>query len=158
MPPAAWTFLQSDQTGGRIHFNATGDRRKPQCNQTLNAARAVHRKSARFSGRPPNRSSDRWATSRPQLATYVLETIYGEIYQSPVLDSRTRQIVTVAALATLGTAAPQLRTHIGGALRCGVTREELVEIMMQLVPYVGVAAAINGVAACREVFAAADKG
>jgi 4-carboxymuconolactone decarboxylase len=93
----------------------------------------------------------------PQLATYVLETIYGEIYQSPALDSRTRQIVTVAALATLGNAAPQLRTHIGGALRCGVARDELVEIMMQLVPYVGVAAAINGIAACREVFAAADK-
>jgi 4-carboxymuconolactone decarboxylase len=94
----------------------------------------------------------------PQLATYVLETIYGEIYQNEALDSRTRQIVTVAALTTLGTAAPQLRTHIGGALRCGVTREQLVEVMMQLVPYVGVAAAINGVAACREVFAAADKG
>lgn len=94
----------------------------------------------------------------PQLATYVLETIYGEIYQNERLDSRTRQIVTVAALATLGTAAPQLRTHIGGAMRCGVTREELVEVMMQLVPYVGVAAAINGVTACREVFAAADKG
>jgi 4-carboxymuconolactone decarboxylase len=93
----------------------------------------------------------------PQLATYVLETIFGEIYQSPTLDVRTRQIVTVTALATLGTAAPQLRTHIGGALRCGVTREELVEIMMQLVPYVGVATAINGVAACREVFAVADK-
>ena len=40
----------------------------------------------------------------PQLATYVLETIYGEIYQSRALDARTRQIVTVAALATLGTA------------------------------------------------------
>jgi 4-carboxymuconolactone decarboxylase len=92
----------------------------------------------------------------PQLATYVLETIYGEIYQSPALDSRTRQIVTVAALATQGNAAPQLRTHIGGALRCGVTRQELIEIMMQLVPYVGVAVAINGVAVCREVFAAAD--
>jgi 4-carboxymuconolactone decarboxylase len=91
----------------------------------------------------------------PQLASYVLDTSYGDIYQSPTLDSRTRQIVTVAALATLGTAAPQLRTHITGALRCGVTREELIEIMMQLVPYVGVAAAINGVAACREVFAAA---
>jgi 4-carboxymuconolactone decarboxylase len=93
----------------------------------------------------------------PQLATYVLETIYGEIYQSETLDARTRQIVTVAALATLGTAAPQLRTHIGGALRCGVTRDELVEIMMQIAPFVGIAAAINGVAACREVFAAADK-
>ena len=93
----------------------------------------------------------------PQLATYVLETIYGDIYESPTLDARTRQIVTVAALATLGTAAPQLRTHIGGALRCGVTREELVEVMMQLAPFAGVAAAINGVAACREVFAATDK-
>ena len=92
----------------------------------------------------------------PQLATYVLETIYGEIYQSQALDARTRQIVTVTARATLGTAAPQLRTHIGGALRCGVAREELVEIMTQLAPFAGVAAAINGVAACREVFSAAD--
>ncbi|KJC48126.1 hypothetical protein UP09_08825 [Bradyrhizobium sp. LTSP885] len=93
----------------------------------------------------------------PALATYVLETIYGQIYQSPTLDSRTRQIVTVASLATLGTAGPQLRTHIGGALKCGVTREELVEIMVQLVPYAGVATAINGVAACRDVFAKLDR-
>jgi 4-carboxymuconolactone decarboxylase len=107
-------------------------------------------------GQTPDQVDRSLGDIAPQLATYVLETIYGEIYQSEALDSRTRQIVTVAALATLGTAAPQLRTHIGGALRCGVTRE-LVEIMMQLVPYVGVAAAINGVAACREVFAAADK-
>jgi 4-carboxymuconolactone decarboxylase len=107
-------------------------------------------------GRTPDQVERSLGDVAPQLATYVLETIYGEIYQSPALDSRTRQIVTVAALA-LGNAAPQLRTHIGGALRCGVAREELVEIMMQLVPYVGVAAAINGVAACREVFAAIDK-
>jgi 4-carboxymuconolactone decarboxylase len=106
-------------------------------------------------GQTPDQVDRSLGDVAPQLATYVLETIYGEIYQSPALDSRTRQ--TVAALATLGTAAPQLRTHIGGALRCGVTREQLVEIMMQLVPYVGVAAGINGVAACREVFADADK-
>lgn len=108
-------------------------------------------------GQTPDQVDRSLGDVAPQLATYVLETIYGEIYQSEALDSRTRQIVTVTALATLGTAAPQLRTHIGGALRCGVTREQLVEIMMQLVPFVGVAAGINGVAACREVFAAADK-
>jgi 4-carboxymuconolactone decarboxylase len=108
-------------------------------------------------GQTPEQVEGSLGDLAPQLATYVLETIYGEVYQSETLGSRTRQIVTVAALATLGTAAPQLRTHIGGALRCGVTREELVEIMMQLVPYVGVAAAINGVAACRDVFAAQDK-
>jgi 4-carboxymuconolactone decarboxylase len=94
-------------------------------------------------GQSPDQVDRSLGDVAPQLATYVLETIYGEIYQSEVLDSRTRQIVTVAALATQGNAAPQLRTHIGGALRCGVTREQLVEIMMQLVPYVGVAAAIN---------------
>lgn len=111
------------------------------------------RKIDEILGQSPQQVEQSLGDIAPQLATYVLETIYGEIYQSPVLDSRTRQIVTVAALATLGTAGPQLRTHIRGALRCGVTREELVEIMMQLVPYVGVAAAINGVAACRDVFA-----
>src|ERR1700687_3688180 len=105
-------------------------------------------KLAEILGQSPDQVDRSLGDVAPQLATYVIETIYGEIYQSPVLDSRTRQIVTAAA--------PQLRTHIGGALRCGVTREEMVEIMMQLVPYVGVAAAINGVAACREVFAAAD--
>jgi 4-carboxymuconolactone decarboxylase len=93
----------------------------------------------------------------PSVATYVLETIYGQIYQSAVLDSRTRQIVTVASLATLGNAGPQLRTHIGGALRCGVSRDGIVEIMLQLVPYAGVATAINGLAACRDVFAAQDR-
>src|ERR1700694_3621777 len=90
-------------------------------------------------GQTPDQVDRSLGDVAPQLATYVLETIYGEIYQSETLDSRTRQIVTVAALATLGTAAPQLRTHIGGALRCGVTREELVGIMMQLGSYVGVA-------------------
>ena len=72
-------------------------------------------------GQSPDQVDRSLGDVAPQLATYVLETIYGEIYQSEVLDSRTRQIVTVAALATLGTAVPQLRTHIGGALRCGKT-------------------------------------
>jgi 4-carboxymuconolactone decarboxylase len=108
-------------------------------------------------GQPPEQVERNLGDLAPGLATYVLETIFGEIYQSPVFDSKTRQIVTVAALATLGTAAPQLRTHIQGALRCGVSREELVEIMMQLVPYVGVAAAINGVTACRDVFGDEDQ-
>jgi 4-carboxymuconolactone decarboxylase len=103
-------------------------------------------------GQAPEQVERNLGDIAPGLATYVLETIFGEVYQSPVLDSRTRQIITVTALATLGTAAPQLRTHIQGALRCGISREELVEVMMQLVPYVGVAAGINGVTACRDVF------
>jgi 4-carboxymuconolactone decarboxylase len=92
----------------------------------------------------------------PDLVTYVLGVIFGDTSQSKVLDARTRQIVTVSVLATLGTAPAQLRTHLGGALRSGVSRKELVEIMTQLVPYAGIASAINGVTACRDVFAAED--
>src|ERR1700712_4243207 len=66
-------------------------------------------------GKTPEQVERSLGDIAPQLATYVLETIYGDIYESPTLDVRTRQIVTVAALATLGTAAPQVRTHIGGA-------------------------------------------
>src|SRR5258708_27035390 len=78
-------------------------------------------------GQTPDQVDRSLGDVAPQLATYVLETIYGEIYQSEALDSRTRQIVTVAALATRGTAAPQLRTHIRCALRCGAPPDELVE-------------------------------
>jgi 4-carboxymuconolactone decarboxylase len=108
-------------------------------------------------GQKPEQVERNLGDVAPRLAKFIIETVYGEIYQGTVLDSRTRQIVTVAALSTLGTASPQLRTHIGGALRCGVSRAELIEVMMQLVPYVGVAAAINGVSACREVFLAEDQ-
>src|ERR1700709_2556884 len=86
-------------------------------------------------GQTPDQVDRSLGDLAPQLATYVLETIYGEVYQSEVLDSRTRQIVTVAALATLGTAAPQLRTHIGGALRARGTRGEMGEIMRPALPH-----------------------
>ena len=51
-------------------------------------------------GQTPDQVDRSLGDVAPQLATYVLETIYGEVYQSEVLNSRTRQIVTVAALAT----------------------------------------------------------
>ena len=48
-------------------------------------------------GQTPDQVDRSLGDVAPQLATYVLETIYGEIYQSAALDKRTRQIVTVAA-------------------------------------------------------------
>lgn len=59
----------------------------------------------------------------------------------------------MAALCALGTAAPQLRVHIHGALNVGCTREEVVEVMMQMALYAGFPAALNGLFAAREVFA-----
>ena len=99
----------------------TGARRKPDAVRPATPC-PRRQKLGEILGQTPDQVDKSLGDIAPQLATYVLETIYGDVYQSEVLDSRTRQIVTVAALATLGTAAPQLRTHIGGAMRCGVTR------------------------------------
>lgn len=62
----------------------------------------------------------------------------------------------VAALTALGNAGPQLKVHIQGALNVGVSREEVVEVMMQMAAYAGFPAALNGLFAAKEVFAAAQ--
>jgi len=62
----------------------------------------------------------------PDLARYTIEFPFGDIYQRPGLDLRSREIATVAALTALGTAQPQLKVHIHGALNVGCTRTEIV--------------------------------
>jgi 4-carboxymuconolactone decarboxylase len=88
----------------------------------------------------------------PDFATYLVEFPFGDIYARPGLDLRARQIATVAALTALGTAAPQLKVHIAGALNVGCTREEITEVIMQIAVYAGFPAALNGLAVAREVF------
>jgi len=90
----------------------------------------------------------------PDIDRYVVDYFYGEIYARPALDLKTREAVSVASLAALGSAAPQLRAHINGALNVGWRREEIVEMLLQLSLHAGFPATLNGLAAAREVFAA----
>lgn len=89
----------------------------------------------------------------PDFARFVVEFPFGDIYTRPGLDLRTRELATVAALTAMGTAPGQLRIHIHGALNVGCTRAEIVEVVMQMVVFAGFPAALNGLAAAREVFA-----
>lgn len=88
----------------------------------------------------------------PALADWAVEFGYGDVVSRPGLDLRTRQLATVAALTALGTAAPQLRAHLNGALNVGCTPAEIIEVIQQMAVFAGFPAAINGVAAAREVF------
>ena len=89
----------------------------------------------------------------PDFAKYLIEFPFGDIYSRPQLDLKAREIGVVAALTALGNAAPQLKVHIHGALNVGCTREEVVEIIMQMAVYAGFPAALNGLFAAKEVFA-----
>jgi len=89
----------------------------------------------------------------PDFARYLIEFPFGDIYSRSGLDLRSREIAVVAALTALGNATPQLKVHIHGALNVGVSREEVVETIMQMAIYAGFPAALNGLFAAKEVFA-----
>jgi Uncharacterized homolog of gamma-carboxymuconolactone decarboxylase subunit len=93
----------------------------------------------------------------PDLARYVIEFPFGDVYTRPGLDLKSREIATVAALTALGNAAPQLKVHIHGALNVGCTETEIVEVIIQMAVYAGFPAALNGMFAAKEVFAERQK-
>jgi 4-carboxymuconolactone decarboxylase len=92
----------------------------------------------------------------PDLAKYVIEFPFGDIYSRPGLDLKSREIATVAALTALGNATPQLKSHINAALNVGCTKKEIVEVIMQIAVYAGFPAALNGMYAAKEVFQERD--
>jgi 4-carboxymuconolactone decarboxylase len=92
----------------------------------------------------------------PDFATYLIEFPFGDIYSRPGLDLRSREIATVAALTAMGNAQPQLKVHIHASLNVGLSRVEIVEVIMQMAVYAGFPAALNGLFAAKEVFAEID--
>jgi len=88
----------------------------------------------------------------PDLAEWIIAFSYGDVLSRPGLDLRSRQFATVAALTALGTASPQLKVHIEGALNVGCNPGEIVEVILQMAIYAGFPAAINGLNTAREVF------
>lgn len=88
----------------------------------------------------------------PDLARYVIEFPFGDIYQRPGLDLPQRELATVAALTALGHCQPQLAVHIHGALNVGCTPEQVIEVIIQMAVYAGFPAALNGMTTAKAVF------
>ncbi|MDO6510377.1 carboxymuconolactone decarboxylase family protein [Celeribacter halophilus] len=97
---------------------------------------------------------DALADIAPDFATYLFEFPFGDIYSRPGLSLRDREVATISALAAMGTAQPQLKVHIEAGLNVGISQEEITEILMQMAVYAGFPAALNGLFAAKEVFAA----
>jgi 4-carboxymuconolactone decarboxylase len=108
---------------------------------------------SQIDGAAGQRVVDSLADIAPDFARYLLEFPFGDIYSRPGLDLRAREIATIAALTAMGDAAPQLKVHVAAGLNVGLTREEIVEIIMQMAVYAGFPAALNGLSAAREAFA-----
>lgn len=92
----------------------------------------------------------------PDFARYIVEFPFGDIYARPGLGLREREIATIAALTALGNARPQLEVHIKAGLNVGLSRDEIVETIIQMAVYAGFPAALNGLFAAKAAFAAAE--
>lgn len=91
----------------------------------------------------------------PGFTDTLIEFAYGRLYARDGLDLKTRQIATVAALTALGgQTGPQLKINIEHALAAGASEKEITEVIFQMAVYGGMPAAINGLNAAMEVFAA----
>jgi 4-carboxymuconolactone decarboxylase len=88
----------------------------------------------------------------PEFADLLIEFPFGDIYTRDNLDLKSREIATIAALTVMGNAAPQLKVHIHAGLNVGCTKEEIIEVIMQMAVYGGFPCALNGLFAAKEVF------
>jgi 4-carboxymuconolactone decarboxylase len=88
----------------------------------------------------------------PEFARVNVEFPFGELYRRDILDEKTRELCTVAALTVQGFGLPELKSHVKGALNCGASRDEIIEVIIQMIAYCGFPAATNALFATQEVF------
>lgn len=79
------------------------------------------------------------------------ELLWGVLWSDPALDIKTRSLCTITALMVLGK-EEQMKNHMGWALNVGVTKEQLVSLISQMLVYGGLAGAHNAMRVAREVF------
>jgi 4-carboxymuconolactone decarboxylase len=86
------------------------------------------------------------------LQDYITEHAWGASWTRPGLDHRSRSMITVAMTIALNR-PHELEIHLRGAIRNGLTRDELKEIMLHTAVYCGAPAALDAFRVARKVFA-----
>ena len=92
----------------------------------------------------------------PEFAWVNVTFPFGELYPRNIIDLKTRELCTVAALTVQGFSSVELKLHIDAALRTGSTREEVVEVITQMIAYCGFPAATNALMIAASVFESHD--
>lgn len=90
----------------------------------------------------------------PLFSKVNVEFAFGDIYDADgsVLSDKVKELCTIAALVVRGDSLPQLDLHIECALRCGATKEEIVEVITQMILYGGFPVATNAIMTAKTVF------
>lgn len=93
----------------------------------------------------------------PDFATMTIEWALAGVMARPGLDLLTREFLLIASCVTLGHVEPQLRAHIASARKLGATREQIVEVILQMTFYAGGASTSNALRIAGEVLGRPDQ-
>jgi 4-carboxymuconolactone decarboxylase len=85
------------------------------------------------------------------LQELVTRYCWGEIWGRPGLDRKTRSIINLAMLSALNR-PHEVKIHVRGAIRNGLTKQEIQEVLLQVAVYCGVPAGVDSFRSAREVF------
>jgi 4-carboxymuconolactone decarboxylase len=88
----------------------------------------------------------------PKLVEVTDDVLFGDIWERPQLSKRDRSLITCAALIATGK-TEQMDFHFPNAIKNGVTKVELIEMITHLAFYVGWPSAMSGVNRARALFA-----
>ncbi len=86
------------------------------------------------------------------IQDHISRAAWGDVWQRPGLDRKTRSLVTVAMLTALGK-QHELKGHVRGALNNGATVEEVQEVLLHAAIYCGVPASVDAFRSAAEVIA-----
>jgi 4-carboxymuconolactone decarboxylase len=86
------------------------------------------------------------------IQQHITRNAWGDVWQRPGLDLKTRSLVTVAMLTALGR-QQELRGHVRGALNNGATVQEIQEVLLHAAVYCGVPTAVDAFRSAAEVVA-----
>ena len=93
--------------------------------------------------------------NRP-MQDLTTEYCWGYVWGREGLPRKTRSMLNLAMISALNR-PHELKIHVAGALRNGLTRQEICEIFLQVAIYCGVPAGVDSFRTAREVFAEIDK-
>ena len=89
------------------------------------------------------------------LQKLITEWCWGEVWSRPGLDRRSRSLLNLGMLMALNRPA-EFALHLRGAINNGISRDEIIEIILQGAIYCGVPASLDAMKSAKAVFAEMD--
>jgi 4-carboxymuconolactone decarboxylase len=85
------------------------------------------------------------------IQDFLAANCFGDYYTRNGIDLTTRELLTFAILISLGGCEPQIKGHVTGNLKIGNDRACLIDVVTQLLPYIGYPRALNALRMIDEV-------